>query len=114
MIGRIPFRISLASLLALVVLVLGMWTPAMSVAETFDDYAPDECAVLAPNQGHAPAMLFTIQDLGDETPDLEQLLQPFENLTAPPKKGAVAFSSPRSLLPPHLSPPGLRPPIFLA
>jgi hypothetical protein len=114
MVSTALFRIHLPSLLALVVLVLGMWTPAMSVAETFDDYAPNECAALAPNQGHAPAMLFTVQDLGDETPDLEQLLQPFETLTISPKKGAAAFSSPRSLLPPHLTPPRLRPPIFLA
>lgn len=107
-------RIPLASLLALVVLLLGMTDPAIGLAEALEDHAPAKCIALAPDQGHAPAMLFTIQDLGDETPDLEQLLQPTESLTIPPKTGAVSFPAPDGLLPPHLTPPRLRPPIFLA
>jgi hypothetical protein len=113
-IGRTPFRISLASLLALVVLAFGLADPILGLAEALEDHAPTKCISLAPDQDHAPAMVFTGQDLGDETPDLEQLLQPFESLTMPRKTGALAFSSPRGLLPPHLSPPRLRPPIFLA
>lgn len=114
MIGRIPFRMSLASLLALVVALFCLAEPVIGMAGVLDGYAPSECITAAPENGDAPAMLFTVQDPADETPDLEQLLQPFESLTIPPKTGAVAFPSPRGLLPPHLSPPRLRPPIFLA
>lgn len=113
-IGRISFRMSLASLLALVVALFCLADPVIGVAEVMEDHAPSKCITAVPGQSDAPGWLFTAQDLGDETPDLEQLLQPFENLTIPRQPSAAEFPPLRGPHPPHLSPPRLRPPIFRA
>lgn len=108
------FRSHLARLLALMVLVLGLLDPVSSLADTLEDHAPGACISLAPDQDHAPLLVLTGQDVDDETSDLEQLLRPLGAKALPPNGGAGAFPPPRTLLPPHLSPPRLRPPIFHA
>lgn len=107
-------RMHLASLLALVLLLLGMADPVLSLAETLEDRAPTLCVSVMTDQDRAPSWGLTAQDVGDELPDLEQLLRPRETTAPPAPAGSAAFPPPPALGPPLLSPPRLRPPIFRA
>ena len=111
---RLSLHRSIARLLAVVVLMLGLTDPSLSLAETLEDCAPLQCISLTADRQHAPPMTLSDFEIGDGAADLEQLLSPGTGRTPPPASNAADFPTVAVSLPPPHSPPLLRPPASLS